>query len=460
MARSQRFISGRFASLVWGLLPVFILLFSAQSQVRAQARQQVTFEDALQIALQRNVDLQKTRRNLDLQGTAVRSARADFLPNLNFSVNPNQQYGLAFDQTAGKLVSETSESMSMGLSTGITLFDGFGNTNTLRQARSSYDAAEYSLERTRQEILSRVALQYLQVILDREQIRIQEENLSAQRQLLARIEEFIRVGSRPISELYQQEAQVAQNELQLLNAERAYQLSQVQLIQVLQLDPLGDYEFVAPPTEELSLAPRTYDLQDLFNQAYENRADLKSQRASITASGYGVQVARASALPSLDLSGNVRTVYSSQRVFSFSDQLRDNRGGSVGLSIRVPIFNRFQVQSAVERAEVQESNSRLDYQALQQRVALEVRQAHLDYLTAQKQLDVTEKQLRSAEQALAAEQERYNVGASTLVELTQSRAAYEQAAGNRVTAIYTYLTRNRLLDYYTGAIDPTLSIFQ
>lgn len=459
------------ARFLWRPAHYLIAVLLSSSWALAQPRQEVTFGQALQIALERNVALQKSERSLDLQAAAVRSARADFLPNLNLFVSPGQQYGLAFDQTAGRLVSETSESMSLSGSAGITLFDGFGLTSNLRQARATYEAADYSLERSRQDVLSQVAFQFLQVILDREQIRIQTENLEAQRQLLARIEEFTRVGSRPISELYQQQAAVAQSELQLLNDERSYQISQSQLIQILKLDPLGDFEFVAPGVDEVTLLPREYDLQDLFDQAFSNRADLKSQRATIEAADHGIDLAKSSSWPTVSLSASARSVYSSQRKqldpdsqqlvgIPFGDQLRDNRGGSLGLSFRVPIFNRLQTRTAVYRAEVQKSNAELDYEAAEQRVALEVRQSFLDYLTAVKQLDVTDKQLQSAEQALAAEQERYNVGASTLVELTQSRAAYEQAAGNRVTAIYTFLTRGKLLDYFTGSIDPTLSIFE
>lgn len=450
---------------------VLVAIGLAASSSVGQNVREISFEEALQIALDQNVNLRVSENSRELQEANVRSARAAYLPNLNVNANPGQQYGLAFDQTAGKLVSETSESLSLGLSTSISIFDGFGRQSQLEQSRHNLEAADHQLERSRQGVLSQVALNFLQVILDREQIRVQNENLAAQNQLLTRIQEFVDVGSRPISDLYQQEAAVAQSELQLLNAERAYQLSQNALIQVLHLDPVGNYEFTAPSAEDVDLVPREYDLQILFDRAYQQRSDLMAQRASIDASEQGIRLAKSSMYPSLSLSGNARTVYSSQRLrfdpatgeateIPFADQLSDNRGGGIGLSLRIPIFNRLNTTTSVQRAQVQHSNALLDYESAQQQVALEVRQAYLDYLTAVKQLDVTEKQLRSAEQALEAEQERYDLQASTLVELSQARATYEQSVADRLTAIYTFLTREKLIEYYTGTIDPTESIFE
>ncbi len=450
---------------------VLVALAVTAISATGQSVREISFEEALQIALSRNINLQLSENSRELQQENVRSARAAYLPNLNLNASPGQQYGLAFDQTAGKLVSETSESLSLGVSSSVSLFDGFGRQSQLSQSRYNLEAADHQLERSRQEVLSQVALNFLQVMLDREQIRVQNENLVAQNQLLTRIREFVDVGSRPISDLYQQEAAVAQSELQLLTAERSYQLSQNALIRVLQLDPVGNYEFTAPSAEGVNLIPREFDLQDLFDRAYQQRSDLMAQRASIEASEQGIRLAKSSMYPSLSLSGNARTVYSSQRQqfdpvtgetsgIPFADQLTDNRGGGLGLSVRIPIFNRFSTSTAVQRAQVQHNNALLDYEAAQQQVALEVRQSYLDYLTAVKQLDVTEKQLRSAEQALDAEQERYNLQASTLVELSQARATYEQSVADRLTAIYTFLTRGKLIEFYTGIIDPTESIFE
>ncbi|QXD17179.1 TolC family protein [Rhodocaloribacter litoris] len=437
-----------------------LLTILGHGTTHAQQARTITFEEAVQIALERNAAIRRSRNNVGLQATVVSSERADFFPNLNLSSSTSRTYGLTFDQTTGQLVSESTDAFNASASSSINLFNGFGDVASYNQARHALEAEEYTLNRTQQTVLFDLITSYLQVILDREQIQIRQEDLEAQRQQLARIEEFVRVGSRPVSDLYQQQATVASSELALLEAERAAQLSESRLIQVLQLDPFQEYEFVAPSAEEIPLLPREYDAESLLRTAFANRPDLQAQEASIEAALEGIRFARSGMYPSLSLFGSIRTSYSSRNeLTSFADQLSDNRAQSFGISLSIPIFNRFQTRTNVERARVQYENARLAEETLELQIAAEVRQAYLDYQTAVKRLDVTEKQLQAAEQALAVEQERYNVGASTLVELTQARATYVQAASNRIQAIYRFYFQDRLLEYYQGTLNPTRPLF-
>jgi outer membrane protein len=285
-----------------------------------------------------------------------------------------------------------------------------------------------------------------------------------------------------MSDLFQQQAAAANAELLLLNAQRAYQLAEVSLMQTLQLDPFGNYNFVVPDVSDDQLTPEQYDSNTLLRNAFDRRLDLRAQESAIDASVQGIRLARSSMMPSLSLSGSIgsgfsslqqRTVLDDQGLpmegpdgFSiredvpFGTQIDNNRSQTIGLNLQIPIFNRFFTRTQVQRAQVQYDNARLDLENLQQDIGLQVRQSYLDYLTDEKRLDVTEKQLRAAEQALEAEQERYNVGASTLVELTQARANFVQASSDRADAKYTFLFRKRLIEYYIGVLDPGRPLFE
>lgn len=421
----------------------------------------ITLDQAIRIGLDQDILLKQRINELGFQGVNVRRQRASFLPNLNLSVTPGVNYGLAFNQTTGQLENERTEQFSFGGSASVNLFNGFGDVSALRQAELSRDAAELDTDRSKQRVIATVISQFLQVLLDREQISIQQENLESQRQLLARIEEFTRVGTRPVSDLYQQQSLVAQAEAALLNAEQAYQLNQSRLIQSLQLDPFQAYEFTAPAVEDVPLTPQPYDLNALIQEAFEKRVDLQARRVRTDAANEGIRGARSSRLPSINLSAGYGSAYTSSNSFlDFGGQLDQNRGGNIRLNFSVPIFDRLFTKTQVERAKVDYANARLDQQNLEQSVAVEVRQAYLDYQSDVKRLDVTEKQVRAAEQALEAEQERYNVGASTLVELSQARATFVQAVSDRVTAVYQFLLRGRLIENAVGTLDPNQRVFE
>jgi outer membrane protein len=449
----------------FAVLVAALLTASAVTESVGQT-QRITFDNAVSIALNRNVELKKASNDVGLQEQLVRREKAAFLPNLNVSSRGSRNWGLTFDQTSFQLVTEASNFMSLNASSSVNLFNGFGDIASLRQAESSLEASNLTYERQQQTVFFSVIQAYLQVILDQERVLIRQEDVAAQQQQLRRIEEFTRVGSRPISDLYQQQANLANSELLLLESERAAQLSQVRLIQVLELEPMGDYEFDAPDREELNLDAQSYDLSGLMSTAFDLRKDLRALDSNIRGAQEGIRIARSSRYPSLTLTGSGSTSFSSLRLDPltrekepFSDQIRDNRSGSIGLSLNIPIFNRLLTKTAIEQAQVRFSNLNLDRQNLVQNVSLEVRQSYLDYLTAVKRLDVTAKQLRAARQSEAVERERYDIGASTLVELTQARANLVDAESQRAQAVYQFVFQEKVIEYYLGSLNPVQQLF-
>ncbi len=427
----------------------------------SQAQRTITFEEAVRIALDQNTQLRQSANQVRLNEIGVQSARAAFLPNFNLNTGGGSNWGLSFDTNVGELRTTRTTRFNMSARTSVTLFDGFQSQANLRESRLNVTSADLALERQRQLVVFQVASQFLAYIQASEQITVQEENLAAAQQLLAQIEEFVRVGTRPVSDLYQQQAAVESAELGILQTEQLAQVSEANLIQVMRLDPLGDYEFVIPDLSDELLAPEEYDLADLYARAQQQRGDLRSQEVAVDAAEQGLRIARSSMMPQLSLSAGTGTSFNSgiERI-NFGDQLENNRSESVSLSVNLPIFNRLRTRSQVQRARVIYENARINVESTQQQIGVEVRQAYLDYVTARKEYEVTQRQLVFREQALEATRERYNVGAATLVELTQAQSDFVQASQDAVTARYTIFVRKRLIRYYTGELNPSLPLFE
>lgn len=434
---------------------LLVILFSLvlTSAATAQETRTITFEEAVGIALDQNIQLRQSENSVELQSRQVFQQRMDFLPSLFISTNGSQGSGFAQDQ-GGNRIQFTSKNLNGSFSTQLNLFNGFADVAALEQAKHSRDASMLDYDRARQDVVFNVADNYLAYVNSVEQVRIQEENLEAQRQQLAQIEEFVNVGSQPISDLYQQQALTAQAELQVLNAERTLQLGKTRLIQVLHLDPFGDYEFAAPQIDAADLTPQAYNLDELLRMAFADRADIEAQEEQILASREGIRIARSSYWPSVNLSGNYRSNFSPDSDGGLINQLDANRGNSVGFSISYPIFNRFTRGTQVQQAEVSYRNDVLALENLRQEIALQVRQAYLDYEMTEKRVEVTATQVQAAEQAVEAAEERYDVGAGTLLELTQARAGYVEAVSNQVQARYDLLFQAKLVDYYVGRLNP------
>jgi outer membrane protein len=408
----------------------------------------ITLQQAIAIALAENTNVRLAVNATALDSLAVRQARNAFLPNL--TVNSSTSQGvLAGSQGRNAL------GVSAGASSNVTLFNGGQNRGTLRQAQQNLRATGFELGRARQTIVFTVASDFLELITQQEQVRVQQENLTAQEQELTQLQEFVRQGTRPIGDVYQQQAAVASTRLALANARRAAAVARITLIGELVLDPRIDWNFETPTPTAVPPAQRTFLLDTLIDVALRQRVDVQAEIARVRAAEQAIAIARGTRLPTITGSAGFSGDYSSSGDLGFFEQLDARRGGSVGIGVSVPVFDRGSSSIARERAQVQLENELLTLRDVEQTVVLEVRRAYRDYTTAQEQLAAATAQQSAAALALQAAQARYRVGAATFVEVTLARATLIEAQSAVVSARSGVTFQQALMSYYTGVLDPS-----
>ena len=426
---------------------------------------QVTFDEAVRIALDQNTSIRRAQAGAREANAQVQSEWMDFAPDLDFSSSTGYDFGRGFSQVEGAVITQSRNSFNVSAQSGITLFNGFENTASLRRANNQARASELDLDRTRREVAFTVMDQFILLVESREQVRVRREQLEALQQQLEQTEEFVDAGASPVSDLYQQQADVAEAEQQLLQARREREVGKTRLIQTLQLNPRAAYDFQIPDLEGDTLGTATYDLSALIDEAFQNRLDLQVAKAERRAAEQNVRAAKSAYYPTISIGGSYRSDWLSTRQIedpqtgqltqpSFFNQLDNNRGGGIGISLNIPIFDQLQRNTQVEQAQVQAQNAEYDLQDQRQEVALQVRQAYLDYRNAVQQLQASRSRLRAARQARTATQERYNLGAASIVELRNANRDFVDAASQQVRARYNLLFQQKQIDYQVGRLDP------
>ena len=439
--------------MIRSIIPTLAL--GAALATPAFAQQRITYAEALALALAQSSTLQRAENDVELARLQVSGARTSFLPDLRLSVSGDQSYGRSFSQDEGAVLNETNESVNGRVSTSVTLFDGFANFSELDAAQLGEEAALAELERTRQTVVFDVITGFLELIAAEEQVEVLAEALAAQEEQESQVQILVNGGRRPVSDLYQQQANVAAARVALVEARRSAQLAEVDLVQILRLDPIAEYQFVAPalpdsmPASEWT-APGTF--AELVAAAWQNRRDIVALEQRVGAAEENVDVAQAGRWPSVSLSASYGSAYTTASDFAFDEQLDQRRGGSIGLGLSVPLFDRGSASRATEQAELAEQNARLALDDLRQAVALEVRRAVLDYNAAGERLAAAQARVVAAQRALSATEQRYDAGVATLLEVTQARAEMTAATSALVNARYTLLFQEEALDYYAGEL--------
>lgn len=448
------------------LLVAAALLILAPALPAQQAMQTLTLQEAIDLALQNNYQLKIAENNLELAEYRINSAKADFLPSITSSANYSLQNGQQFIPEQLQFTSVTSNAFSGRIGGNITIFDGFSNILNLRSSQSSKLSSEENMNRIKESVIFDAASRFLQVILNSQLLEEARENLETSKKVLEQTSAQVEVGTRPTVDLYNQEAMVANNELTLTQRENTLNLSKLQLIRSLQIDPLQEYDFVVPefdPEGTLKTTSFGYNLKTLIEEALSTRSDLKSSEYDIQSLRYSLRMAKNNLLPSLSGNFGLSSSYTDQarapitgETVTFQDQFFDQRvNKSVGLSLNFPIFNNWNRMTQIQSALVNLKNAELNLENSSLQVIQEVTQAYNDYNSYIVQLEASNKSVRAAEKAFETQQERYNVGASTLIELSQAQTQYFSAQSSRTAALYNLIFQDKLLDYYLGKLSMT-----
>ena len=427
----------------------------------SSAAQTLTIAQAIAMALRSNLTLKQSMTQVKSSRYSLDRAGTAFLPNLSASLSGSRSYVPFSAGSATQAASQGSQSVSANLSADINLFNGFYDYANYRASQRTYSAQESSYAFAKQQIIYQTISQFLQVVQNLEFIQVAEENLTSQQQQLDQIQAFFDQGNKSIADVLLQKANVAQAQLQLLTAKQSYETSRYMLLQTLGQPPTAPLKFRALDVENVNsaldtLAPTT-DARSLLR----NRFDVRSQQLQIDAAREQIRAASSGFWPSLSLSAGIGSDYNSLDTRDpFHRQFSNNRSGTIGLSLSIPIFDRFVTLYSVRQAQQQLENQRYVLKDLELTVNTQYQQALLDYRTAVNKRTSAYAEYQYTQQALEAVKAEYEVGAATIITLTQTRAQDLNAHYSLIAAEYNKLLQYLAVMYQTGNIDEGVTMLK
>jgi len=425
------------------------------------AQKKITLDEAISIALQRNTSLIKLKYNMDASKSSLKNAWGELLPSLgaqgSFSWNRVDDKGgqqVFYGGIALPTQPSTTESRSysVGVGGGITLFNGLSNYANISQKGDYLKANEYSITKQKQDIVYQTT-DYFYTVLNADSLKsVREENVKYFSRLLETVQERNRLGAVTLADVYSAQTQLGNAELLLIQAQNTYESSKAGLLNYLALNVLEDYTLVDPIAAAKVIDTDTYmkdfeDIQAMVNSALENRFDYKSQKLTVSAAESGITIARSGVLPSL--SGSYS--YGSSAIST--DDLFNRKSFNIGLQLNVPIFSNFSVENQIEFAQVTMKNAQEDLFVLERGIKIEIKQTYLDLVAAKKSLDVATKNAEYAKETQRINQERYNLGSATLLDVLQANRDYTDALRNKINAVYDFYRQHDKLNNAIGRLE-------
>ena len=447
-----------------------------------------TLQECVDYALKNNISIKQSE--LDIKGANVDKLTAfgNFLPNLNASASHSWNIGLNQNITTGLLENQTTQFTSAGINSSVDIYNGLQNYNRFRRANLSIIATQFQLDKMKDDVSLNVANAFLQILFNKENLKVQKEQLANNEKQLTRTEELVNVGTVPQGDLLDIRATVASSKQLVVAAENTLFLSKLSLAQLLQLDDFKNFDIAETnynPEESVAMVQKP---EAILDKAKEQRVELKIAKTNLEIAQKDVKIAKGAYQPRLSgfYSFSTRASYSDrvtgfqlntanptsptglfvegtgQNVLqnnfipvlgnprSFFDQLSEFKGHNFGVQLTIPILNGFSTRSNVERSKIALDRTKI---ALKQSELDLERNVYTAITNANGALNSYESAITALEarsQAFDYAKEKYAVGMMNAFDFNQAQTLYVNAQSEVLRTKYDYIFKVKIVEFYFG----------
>jgi outer membrane protein len=476
----------------FNMLRTIFLIIVCLSSLGLSAQEKWTLEQCVDYAIENNIQIKQSELDLDEADINLFGSRMRSLPDLNGNVGVNTSTGRSIDPFTNTIIDRGINSQNANIGASVPIFNGFQIRNSIKRDEQGLRAASYDLQSVKNDIILNVVTFYTNILFNKELLETSKLRLGTTQSQENRVNRQVEIGSLPLTNLLQIRQQLANDELEVIRAENNLELSTLQLKQLLQISAEVSFDIEIPDLPD----PKPDDLMEtstkIYDFAVQTQPVIKAAEARKEAAYYGIGVAKSAYYPSINGNAGISTAYSSAApaVFpvlgsenqiitqqigfvqlpdgtdypvlterevpseftenTYLNQLDFNQRRFLGVSMSIPIFNKFQVKNNVERAIINQKRSEYQLISAKNQLQQTIEQAYLDVKSASKAYSALTNSLKASELAFQNAEQRLELGATDAVEYTQIKNDYEQVRSDLVRAKYDYIFKLKVLDFYQG----------
>lgn len=476
---------------IMAIAALITVVFSASAQQSTgEDAKEWTLQECVKVALDNNLNVRRSVYNMEGFKVGLFQSKMAFLPTLNAGSSYGLNYGRALNPVTNQYINRNSNAINVQANSSLTLFNGLRLQNNFRQSQRDYEASEQDLQKAKNDVIINVVTLYVNVIFNQELYDNANYQLNSSQQQLERIKKQVAVGGLPRGDELNQEAQVATNEVNLINQENTLNLSLLQLKQAMQIPGSTPMRVEVPDLQAEDLI-----LDDDPNQVYEialqSMPEIRSATLKVESTQLGLKASKGGLYPRLSLNGSAASNYASASdvarttivgfapgtnpvglvnvggtqydVFGFEpqtqivsegynqrDQLNDNLFKQLNISLSIPIFNGWQTRAGVQRAAINYEIATINEQQTKNTLRQTIETAYNDALAAAKSYSASVKQVSAREEAYRMAKQRFELGAINYVEYQISENDFYRAKSDLARAKYNFIFRKKILDFYQG----------
>ena len=446
------------------------------------AQKTLSLEQCIELANENNIDVRQTTINSEIARQNVLQSRGNLLPTVNGTVSHNYNLGRTIDPFTNQFTNNRVRSNNFALAGSLTLFNGFQIQNTLKQSEFNSLATGYDMQLIKNNTALNITSIYLQILFNEELIALAENQLSLTKLELERMNKLVAAGKTSAIVLPDLEAQQANEEVRLVNAQNQMRINYVTLSQLLNIDPEESLKISRPA---VIFVQDTTELKtkEVFETALQQQPQIKSAEYRKLSSLKSYAVARGRMSPRLSLNASLSTLFASSSlrllgyqqtgtqvigftggfdsVYApvirpqyekkpFNDQFKDNLNKFWGFTLTIPILNSLQVRTSIAREKLGLQTASLNLEQAKISLHRAIVVAYVDASNAKKRIEASKVAANAAEIALRNAEKRLQVGQINSFDYAQVKNRSTQSSSDLLQANYDYIFKTKILEFYQG----------
>jgi outer membrane protein len=435
------------------LILILVCLFTSHGLLFSQQKVW-SLEECIKYAIEHNITIKQQVIQTDVQKNSLELAKYQLLPTINGQASHSVSSGRALDQSTYTYINQTLSSDYFYIGGQMSIFNGLQNYNNIQKNKYQVLASQQDLQNISDNVALNVALAYLQILLNKELVAANENQLNITLQQIEKTQKLVDAGSVAKGNVLQIQAQAAQEELSLITQKNLLESSVLTLTQFLELQTPAGFEISVP---EINVDPNfavSGNIDDIFAIAQKNRPEVKSSELKLTASEFNLKMAKGARSPQLSLNYSYNARYSKPSNLpgdqSFVGQLKTSKSPGVGLTLNIPILNGWQVNKNISNSKLNVESSEYNLEGTKKQLYKSIQQAYTDAVASLKKFNVSIKAIASTEESFRYTEQKFNVGMVTPVDYNAAKTQLLKAQSDMAQAKYEFIFKTKVLDFYKG----------
>jgi len=424
-----------------------ILLFLPAGAV---SQRNWTLEKCIDYALEHNINIKRQKVEAEKATNNHKQSKRNLLPSASAYASHSFNFGRSLNEDTYEYVNERFQVGNMSAQSEVALFNGRENINTIKMRKFEMLAQLERIEEARYDVTMNVVTYYLMVLSSIEQKNIREEQLAVTMDQIDQIREQIEVGKKAKGELLEIKAQAANEKAELTRARNDLAMAYVDLAQIMNLDSVETLQVKIP--ESLQVKEQSINnTEAVYSRALETFPSIQKAEYELEGIKKYLSVTKGRFYPELTLGARLQSYYNELVPSPYIKQLQDiNVQGGVGVTLRIPLFNKFNQYTQVANARLDVKNSQLGLQEQKQNLYKNIQKARNEAVAAHENYQANLEAVDSYEEAFKYAEEKYEVGLVNAVEYRIAKNDLSRARSNAANAKYSYIFKLKILEFYMG----------